>query len=100
MSETLPRVPLKDGSGYYWMFSSSCCQNPPTCGCLHGPPIWSVVFATEWGVMTPEGYVPLCEYVGILGPKIVEPDFEPDIPKEWNEGHYTINYERRFLKNY
>lgn len=79
-------------SGFYWVYTSPCCQKPTLCGCFHRPPSWSVEFISkEDGVRYCDQWIPFDEFIGIIGNIIPQP-LEPnkDLYKGWDyEKHYT-----------
>lgn len=74
--------------GYYWVYASPCCQNPPSCGCFHGPPRWSIEFISQHGVYYKGEYHPLDEFVGHIGERLEEPTDKPS-EDGWDCLHYT-----------
>lgn len=96
--------------GEHWVYFSTCCQNYTdvknnykiTCGCLHGPPSWSVLNCTPEvklaNVTKPASVylhgcsIPCKDFVGVLGPHLPEPEKPEQVELEgWNNSHYTTN---------
>jgi hypothetical protein len=89
--------PLTYKSGNYFVYTSGCCQKPPVCSLppdyigLHAPPRWEILYISDnLGVRFCGCWIPLNEFVGVIGDRIELPEERPDSSGWDHARHYTF----------